>query len=294
MTKFALDPFLPIGRIARSVKANRPSLYAFSSYREYLSAFLAHTKRTAGTGLKELAQMAGFRSPSAMAMILSGKRRLSLPSAERLATAGGLNASEQKYLLLLVRLENALSPSEQVEIKEKLFLLKSRLPKSELSMAHYRVLAYWYYPAIYAMAATGDLEYSAARIAERLGPEISIREVKSAVGDLINIKLLELVENKLRQVHGPLTTQDEIRSVAVHRYHQSMLGRAQQALDLPLEEREFSGLTITVPPHRVAEVKEQIRQFRKQLSESLTPADPGNVYQLNLQFFPLARSEKKA
>jgi len=270
------------------MNASQPDIFGFLTYREYLSAVLLLLKKSKSGGLKELAKMAGFRSPSAVAMILAGKRRLHSDAAEKLAMSLPLDSSEQQYFLGLVKLEGAKTPTESFAIKEKLFLLKNRVKKSEMALGQYRVLAIWYYPAIYAMAASGELAYDCAAIAKRLGSDVSAGVVKSAVGDLLNLKLLEVRKGRLRQIHGPLTTADEVRSLAIHRYHESMLTKAKQALDRPLEQREFTGLTISVPPERVAEVKEKIRKFRKEVSESLTPAHAGSVYQLNLHFFPIA------
>jgi len=276
------------------VKSSAPLIYEFDDYRAYLRALLVYWKGQRSGGLKELAEKAGFRSSSAMSMVLSGQRKLSRDMAERLGSSIGLNARGQLYLGLLVRQESAKSEEEKVLCREKMIFLKSRSPKLEMTLSQYRLLAVWYYPVLYAMASSGELTFDTEKIARRLKRGVTSTMVKRAIGDLINLKLLEQRGKSLVQTKGSITTTDEIKNLSIQRYHHSMLGLAKEALELPVEAREFTGLTVNLSKTKLAQAKQRIREFRKELSELLTSSGPGEVYQLNVQFFPLTDEGESA
>jgi uncharacterized protein YukE len=55
------------------------------------------------------------------------------------------------------------------------------------------------------------------------------------------------------------------------------------------------GLTAGVPKSLIPEIKQKIRKFRKELNEYLDSyeGESEDVYQVNIQFFPLTRSEEQ-
>jgi uncharacterized protein (TIGR02147 family) len=72
-----------------------------------------------------------------------------------------------------------------------------------------------------------------------------------------------------------------------------MLDRASDALDtIPREEREISSLTLCIGQEVMLDLKERIREFRRELLQlAELSGDPERVVQINFQLFPL--SEKK-
>ncbi len=72
-----------------------------------------------------------------------------------------------------------------------------------------------------------------------------------------------------------------------------MIDLARDALELAPSEREFNGVTVQIPREHLEGVKERIRKFRKELNEHLSQFETtGDVYQLNLQLFPLTKEDK--
>jgi len=239
-------------------------------------------------GLRGLSRRAGFRSPSTLSMICRGQRRLTYSGAEKLARGLALSGRRKSYLLALVSYEHASTAEEKIEARERLLKLKSQSDETQLNLRQYRCLAVWYYPAIYEMVALVDFRPDAEWIAKKLGGQVSEAEVRRAVGDLINLGLLVQKENKLVQTETAVSTAEDVKDIAVHRYHQAMLERAQAALAIPLDEREMNGLTVRLSSKQMPLVKEKIRKFRKELNELLSSqTDADQVYQLNVQLFPL-------
>ncbi|MDR9825364.1 TIGR02147 family protein, partial [Vibrio sp. FNV 38] len=86
------------------------------------------------------------------------------------------------------------------------------------------------------------------------------------------------------------STPEDVRDLAIGKYHRNMLGLAEEALALPLDRREFNGLTVSIPSRLLPQVKDKIRAFRTELNELLSrETEPGEVFQFNVQFFPLTQ-----
>ena len=98
---------------------------------------------------------------------------------------------------------------------------------------------------------------------------------------------------RLAQAEPTLTTEHEVTAMGAAKFHREMMQRAAEALDeVPSEFRDFAALTVRVSPKSIAQVKHRIHAFREALAE-LCDADPEGkqVYQLNVQWFPLSRRE---
>lgn len=261
--------------------------------REILECLLGQLKEKSRQPLKELAQAAGYRSASAMCMVMKGRRGFSPASAQRLAENFSLDRNSSQYLCAMANLEAAKSTEERLRHQETILYLRSRRETSPLDLMQYRFLAIWYYPAIFAMAAGDNLKMDAKQIARRLGRDVTEKMAKIAIGDLLGLKLFELKDGVLRQTKGAVQTSDGIKNLAIQRYHRDMLKLAGESIALPVEQRYLSGLTAMVPKSLEGEVKKRMLKFCEELNELVTGASDGEVFQINLQLFPLTTGSEE-
>ena len=56
-----------------------------------------------------------------------------------------------------------------------------------------------------------------------------------------------------------------------------------------LEFREISSLSLAVDPDKVSEAKALIKKFKEELTELMTEGDVREVYQFNVQLFPISK-----
>jgi uncharacterized protein (TIGR02147 family) len=84
--------------------------------------------------------------------------------------------------------------------------------------------------------------------------------------------------------------------MAVAQYHEALIKLAYEALKkMPIEAREMAGATISLPANRLGELKEKIRAFRKDLNSWASEfQDSDQVFQLNIQLFPLSEALESA
>jgi uncharacterized protein (TIGR02147 family) len=262
-------------------------IYACASHRDFLKSYLASRKNS--LGLRTLARKAGFKSAGHVTMLINGERRLTARSADLLAKALELKGRQKSLLLAFARLDSGRSEKEKNQAREEILKLKSFRPEFKLSAKHYSFLATWYYPALFALLQNVPSGKSPAQLARHLGRGVTTAAVEQALSDLHFLGLIAKDDKgDWRPVNATITTPDEVRDLAIGQYHRNMLGLAETALALPLEKREFNGLTVTVPQRLLPQVKEKIRRFRSELNEMMAgETAAADVYQLNLQFFPL-------
>ncbi len=264
------------------------NIFEYADHRVFLKDVVSARKARASGGLRTLAISAGFRSPSTLSMVIRGQRALSADAAERLAGAIGLDGRHKAYFCLLAKTDRARTDSEKSETHEAMVHLRATREQGYLGLSQYRFLSLWFYPTIYVMVSLKNFRRDPSWIAKRLGRGITVRQVKTALGDLRNLELLREQDGKLVQASGPLSTCEAIRHAAIRRYHEQMIDLSRAALDLPLDQREMDGLTIDIAKKRMPELAEKIRNFRKEINEHFARyQDADEVYQLNIQLFPL-------
>ncbi len=269
------------------------SIYDCADHRDFLRGYLA--SRESSLGLRYLSRKAGFKSPALVSMLIKGERRLTTRSAELLAKALELKGRQKSLLLAFARLDSGRTEKEKAQAREEILKLKSYRPEFKLSAKQYSFLATWYYPVIFALLQNAPENFTNEKIAKRLGRGVTASQVAQAFEDLAYLGLVTKDEaGQWRPVNAALSTPEDVRDLAVGKYHRNMISLAEAAIELPLEEREFNGLTVSVPKRLVPAVKEKLRRLRTELNEMLArETATADVYQINLQFFPLTEGMEK-
>jgi uncharacterized protein (TIGR02147 family) len=135
---------------------------------------------------------------------------------------------------------------------------------------------------------------SAARM---LIPAITAEEAERAVRELETLEMLEKgADGFFVQKDSTISTGNEIRSLQVANFQVETMELAKTAIDrFPMEERDISCMTMTLSQSSFEQVKSEIQAFRKRLS-AIAVADEkvDQVYQCNIQFFPVTRKEGAA
>ncbi len=270
---------------------NSPDLLTTETPAEFLSLALKERK---SLSLRALAKRAGFTSPTLLSLIISGKRKLTPSVARRIAQALGLQAVLKTYLVALAGEQTATTIGESSACREKILQARALQPQGKLKLSQYRFMGVWYYPVLYVLIGLDDFQENEVALAGRIGRGVKPDDIRTALSQLLDLGLVHRdPDGKLRQVHGPVSTTDDIPSQSVDAYHDKMLRFAHQSLALPKNEREISGLTISIPTAELPRVKEKFREFRRSLNEELSRFDQAeNVYQVQLALFPLIKPKE--
>lgn len=272
-------------------------IFEYSDYRKYLADFYSQKKANAATySHRVFARQAGLSSPSHLLMIIKGERNLSIKTIEKFAEGMKLSSKEKRYFELMVLFNQA----EDLQTKAKYFgeimAIKSSTKKlHKLEKEKFNFLSKWYVVAIYVLVDLQNFESDPQWIVKRLGGKLTIAQAKEALENLLSLGMIEAdLKGSFKQISGAITVPDDTKSVAVYSYHQSMIRLAAEALRLcPHSMREMNGATITIPKSKLPEIKEKIRAFRKEINQLASSFEnPDEIYQLNVQFFPLSAVEE--
>jgi uncharacterized protein (TIGR02147 family) len=152
----------------------------------------------------------------------------------------------------------------------------------------------WHYVVLREMLYFHRLRDDYRKAARMLIPPIPAEEAERALGELEALDLIARDgEGVYRQKDAAVTTGNEIRSLQVANFQMEMIELAKAALDhMPMAERDISCLTLTLSMESFDQVKSEIQAFRKRLSAiAVADAKSDQVFQCNIQFFPVTRKE---
>lgn len=277
------------------VNSVRVNVFDYLDYREFLRAFYAeHKAKDYGFSYRAFSRRAGLRSTNYLKLVMDGERNITPEMAEQFARGCGLEEREADYFCELVAFNQSQSTSEKNRCHERLMRFRQYRAIHKLDAAQATYHANWYLPAIRELATRPDFRSDPKWIARTLKPRISPREAEKALDVLLELGLLvKNSEGHLVQSDSLVTTGPGPLGHHIVNYHRAMMERAAAALDeVPREEREISSLTLCVSQDVLLELKERIREFRRELLQVAELAGtPERVVQLNFQLFPL--SEKK-
>ena len=282
------------GKLHRMSEVQKIDIYEYQDHRKLLRKLVDEQKQNGrDQSLRTIAKKSGFSSPATISMIISGKRKLTIRSAEKLAIGLSLTGRAKKYLIQLSRVSSARSEAERKKAQGGLLRIKALAEPNVLDLMQYQFLSTWYYPVLYVLAGIKNFRRDDAKLAKRLGRGVSEKEIADAFTSLLALGLLSEKEGIWKQEQGALSTAEDVKNIAVYHYHKKMSELAQEALALPLSQREFNGLSVAIPPNLLPEVKNRIRNFRNEMNSFLSAhEDASEVYQFNIQFFPLTQSEE--
>ncbi|OGR04053.1 MAG: hypothetical protein A2284_12290 [Deltaproteobacteria bacterium RIFOXYA12_FULL_61_11] len=268
-------------------------LYTYTNYRNYLRDFYYERKKTLeGYSFAQFSTEAGIGSPNYLKLVMDGKRNLSQKSIGNFARGLGLTPGKARYFEYLVLFNQAADEDERTTYfrKMRMVKLKNRRERN-LTDYEYEFLSKLHYNAVYELVLLTDFRPDPAWITQRLGGLLSEDEAKRTLDNLQRLGFLREKNERLVQSFRKLQTPDEEINLALRSFHKKVMELGMAALNQPLDEREFRGLTIAVNRDRLPQIKERLKRFVKELNDELSQERaPDSVYQLGLQFIPLTRS----
>lgn len=223
---------------------------------------------------------------SSLSKILNGKRTLTKKMLHRLCTQLGLGPDQVKEFE--DRLPQA-SPPRQGATGG--LPLSGRDDYQQVSADTFNAISDWYHYAILELITVRGFEASPIWIARVL--DITASEANFAIERLRRLGLLKSRDDGNWEA-GKLTTNaegGEVTAAAFRKLQRQILSQAIDVMEnVPLTERDQSSITMSVSKERLAEAKNRIRAFRRELCAFLQDDAPhDDVYQLSISLFPVTR-----
>jgi uncharacterized protein (TIGR02147 family) len=257
-----------------------------SSYRAQLQSEL-NRRRLANPlySLRAFSRTLGL-SPAHLSKVLRGEKSLSLDSAVKVAERLQYSENESVQFCQMVQESHIRSPRLKRALKLESPGEEGEAPSS-LSLEAFQVISDWYHLALREFTECRDFRPDPAHISNRLG--ISCDEARLALIRLEKLGLLEKKAGSYRKTAASVATAKSDRPrEALRQFHSQMIEKAKRSIEArQSEEREISGVTLPISREKIEIAREEIARFQKRMLALMDSSRPTEVYQLNVQFFPL-------
>jgi len=188
-----------------------------------------------------------------------------------------------------------LSPKETAVFKttnaSRRLLQKTKLSTFDFVLddeLHFNVIAEWEYYAIINLFNTKGFKSDYSWIAERLN--LTDLRVQTCIESLIQLNLVKETKFGLKLTKKSLETTEDISSAALKKARKQDLELAESTIDnAPLDMRDLSSICFTLNPKDIAELKLDIREFRRKLAAKAERKKGTEVYKLSVQMIPLTK-----
>lgn len=98
----------------------------------------------------------------------------------------------------------------------------------------------------------------------------------------------------LVRTNTKISSSDGRNNIAVQKAHAETLEIANEVLQsVPLEQRDFTFLTLAIDPKNLIRAKKRIRRFHNEMSDLLQSGKKTAVYRLGIQLYPLRNGNRK-
>lgn len=272
------------------------SLFEYTDYRKFLRDYYDSKKREKkGFSLKVLADRAGFKARDYILRVMNGSRNLSQSGAFMLSRSLRLSEKETDYFTNLVSFNQANMSREKDFFLRKMAEVGKYNRLQKLRQEQVIYLSEWYYSALRSLLPVIDFKDNYAELAKFLDPPLTPAQARKAVELLVQLGLLTREKTGKYSVPvSQLTVDGEVMSVALTRFHKQSLELAKRAIDYYLsQEREISGVTLSLSSSGLDKIKTEIQTFRRKvMAIAEQDANEEGAFQLNIQLFPLSKRRK--
>jgi len=243
------------------------------------------------------AKMAGLGSNSYLRMVIQGQRNLKVDTLRRFARAFKLDKNESLYFETLALFNQTKSDAEQDEYFELLVKLRPKKALMELSRDEFEYFTERHFVAIREMAALPNFQDDPEWIVQNIRLSISAAEAKHALMVLERLGLLvRKPDGHLTHSFSTLTTQPFIESIEIYRYNRNLMNEVKRAMaELPPQFANVSSVTIPVQSKALQGVNDILQRCREEIAQFVSnfDGDFAEVFQLNMQFYPLTHANLK-
>jgi uncharacterized protein (TIGR02147 family) len=278
----------------------KPDLFAYLDYRKYLRDAFEAMRAAAPKGrgkasYRSFAKEAGYSSPNLLQLILAGERELSPANVPGTARALGLNKQETEFFADLVAFDRAGGFDEKTFHYQRMLRSRKHAEARPIDKGQFEYLDQWYHPAVRELAIHPAFDGNPAWIARRLHPRITPAQAEKSLELLQRLGLIarDPAGGRWTQTEARISTAPEVASLAVANYHRAALKLAEASIEaFDGERRDLRAVTLGIPKAKFPELKRKLEGFWREildLADGTAPVE--EIYQVNLQAFPLTRPE---
>ncbi|RYZ73211.1 MAG: TIGR02147 family protein, partial [Proteobacteria bacterium] len=233
--------------------------------------------------LRAFARFLGIQAPT-LASVINGKRVLPQHYCDLFAKKLLLSPKEKTQFLKSVQNQRPQKGAAETEY-ESIHLLNEN--------AAFKVIAEWEHYAILSLIDTRDFESSTEHIASRLG--VTNQRASICLQNLEAAGLIKVSANgEICKMHADVKTTEDTASVALQISHKESLELGLKKLEsISVADRDYSSSTFAMPLSRMPDAKKLIRKFRREFTKLFDDHNGEDVFQINIQLYPLTNLKER-
>ncbi len=268
--------------------------FNFTHFKEFFEYnFNKHSRNQSGVKiltLQDLAYKLGYKSPSLLSMIASGKRLPSNQMLEDLLDEWKIDSEKREIVRLKLEIEKRIAKNRPATNAINRLALKDKKYKYHtIEIEAFNSIKDWHNLVLKHLIGTPLFKEDPTYLSLLLKKKITPAQVKKSIETLLNSGMIfrnqETGELYLDEAKAAETTHD-IPSEAIREHHKGMIQRALETIDEEsIEKRHINSLTLQFDHQKSAEAKEFILNFVKQFNEKFHAEQSSDVRQLNVQFY---------
>ena len=158
----------------------------------------------------------------------------------------------------------------------------------------YEYCSAWYHAVIRELVVAPEFDGTPEWLTRRIVPSITSGQAEQSIRLLEQLGFISKNgDGRWKQSNPILSTGAEVNSLAVFNYHQNLFELSKDILGkIDAADRDISAMTLGVVRERIPLLKKKIQEFRQEILKFVADEDrPEEVVQLNIQFFPLTKSQ---
>lgn len=230
-------------------------------------------------------------TPSHLSQFFAGRRGLSESRAADILKKMPWNEDDKDIFWASFRYESCNTKDFKDGLKKELLSLQSAKRKRHLATDEFTLISDWHHYAILELIKREDFQNDPLWICEQL--RIDKKAAKTAIERLKKLRMIAESDGRL-EVREDFYTSGDVPLEAIRINHEQHLQLAQRALwDQSVDERNFSGITMTIDPDKLPEAQKMIQEFRRKLMRLMESGRRRQVYRLSVQLFRLDKKTEE-
>jgi uncharacterized protein (TIGR02147 family) len=267
------------------------SIFEYVDYRQYLKdQFDARKSADRRFSYREFAEAIQIDT-SNLHKLLNGRMHLPARCHSFALSYLDLSGRSAEYFILLTAYARERSSGGKTEILDRALALREvacrQIEESHLE----QYFGDWWVSAVRSLLEVNDGRAVPSEISGRLIPKVDEQQVSRALDVLLALGMVRKgSSDRLVPVEAHVTASGEIKTRAVRRYQERILGLASESVHrFGPEQRDISTITMSVDGRAASRIQEALKECRRQVQIEVDEAKrPDRVMQLCMAFFPLA------
>lgn len=266
------------------------SIYLYDNFREYLKDFYNEKKKSSEYSYRLFSKRAGIKSPNYLALIISGKRDLSISNIHQFGSALELNVDELEYFETLVLLEQSVQSIEISYYKNRMQKLRKNRPPAKIKNSKNLIFSEWYYTGVLVLSHGHSLENAIYKIQSEM--ELSVSVIKDTIDKLIAEGLLKMQDNGILEIAASQVSFSDPKNLSLsqEKFLRSQIEQSLRAFNRTYSKGtgKFTSHSLTVPDGSIKILHQRLINFLEEpTAEMDTITDPktASLAQINIQIF---------